>query len=65
MADNFLTFASVYYEDTLEEANKRLETLRKIDKKYPEIKAYIIPEGDKFRVLRRVQINLQPQPQKK
>lgn len=53
-ADNELTFASVYYEDTYELAKRRLETLRRIDSKHIEIKAYIIPVGDKFRVLRKV-----------
>ncbi len=65
MSDNYITFASVYYEDTMQLAEQRLATLRRIDMKYPEIKAYIIPDGDKFRVLRRVKIPLTTDPQKK
>ena len=53
-ANGELTFTSVYYEDTYELAERRLKNLRKIDRKHIEIKAYIIPEGKKFRVLRKV-----------
>ena len=64
MSTKEITFASVYYEDTRELAQQRLATLRRIDSKYQEVKAYIIPDGDKFRVLRRVKISLTTDPQK-
>lgn len=51
------TFTSVFYEDSLKEAEARLAKLRKTDK-YPEEKAYIIEENGKWRVLRKIRINL-------
>ena len=51
------TFTSVYYETSEEDAKARLAKLRKTDK-YPEIKAYILKEGDEWRVLRKILINL-------
>lgn len=57
-----MTFTNVFYEETSEAAEKRLNELRKRDK-YPEIKAYIIQEKDgSWRVLRRIQFSpTQPQ----
>ena len=51
------TFTSVFYEDSQEAAIARLAKLRKTDK-YPEIKAYILEEDGKWRVLRKIKINL-------
>ena len=62
-----MTFTNVFYEETSEAAEKRLSDLRKKDK-YPEIKAYIVQEGENsWRVLRRIRITptqpvLQPVP---
>lgn len=56
MSDKYNTFASVYFENSLEAANTRLEWLRKTDTKYPEVKAYIMRVKNQFRVLRRVRI---------
>lgn len=62
-----MTFTNVFYEETSEAAEKRLSDLRKKDK-YPEVKAYIVQEGDGlWRVLRRIRITptqpqLQPAP---
>ena len=53
-AEKELTFTSVYYEDTFKIAQWRLKNLRRIDYRHIETKAYIIPVGDKFRVLRKV-----------
>lgn len=50
-----MEFTCVFYEDTLDNAQKRLDTLRITDK-YSEIKAYIIPVKDEFRVLRKVNL---------
>ena len=51
-----MTFTNVFYEETSEAAEKRLADLRKRDK-YPEVKAYIIQEGENsWRVLRRIRI---------
>lgn len=56
------TFTNVFYEETQEAAQERLDKLREIDK-YPEIKAYIIQiEDGSWRVLRKIKLNLtQPQ----
>ena len=52
------TFTNVFYEPTQEAAQARLKRLREIDK-YPEIKAYIIQEGENsWRVLRKIRLNL-------
>lgn len=51
------TFTNVFYEDTHGAAEKRLANLRKTDK-HPEIKAYIIEENGKWRVLRKIRIEL-------
>lgn len=62
-----MTFTNVFYEETSEAAEKRLSDLRKKDK-YPEVKAYIIQEGENsWRVLRKIRITptqpvLQPVP---
>lgn len=50
-----MEFTCVFYEDTLVNAQKRLNTLRITDK-YSEIKAYIIPVNGEFRVLRKVNL---------
>ena len=53
------TFTNVFYEPTQAAAQARLNRLRAIDK-YPEIKAYIIQEGENsWRVLRKIRLNLQ------
>ena len=53
------TFTNVFYEPTQDAAQARLKRLREIDK-YPEIKAYIIQEGENsWRVLRKIRLNLQ------
>ena len=52
------TFTNVFYEPTFEKANQRLRTLRAKDNKHSEIKAYIVQEGDKYRVFRRVELLL-------
>lgn len=51
-----MKFTNVFMEKTSEDAEKRLAFLRETDK-YFEIKAYIIPEGDKFRVCRKVDLS--------
>ena len=51
--ENVLTFTSVYYENSFELAERRLQKLRLIDNK-DEVKAYIIPEGNQFCVVRRI-----------
>ena len=57
-----ITFTNVFYEETSEAAEKRLDDLRKRDK-YPEVKAYIIQEGENsWRGLRKIRIP-PPQPQ--
>lgn len=58
-----MKFTNVFIEDTPEAAQARLEHLRKVDR-YHEIKAYIIPEGDKFRVCRKIDIDI-PLPTRK
>lgn len=50
-----MKFTSVFYVSTEQEANKKLNELRKVDK-YPELKAYYIKEGDQYRVLRCINI---------
>lgn len=51
-----ITFTNVFYEATAEAAEQRLHDLRKRDK-YPEVKAYIVQEGEgEWRVLRRIRI---------
>ena len=51
------TFTNVFYEPTQDAAQARLKRLREIDK-YPEIKAYIIQEGENsWRVLRKIHEN--------
>ena len=52
------TFTCVFYEKSKKEAEKRLDTLRETDKGL-ELKAYILCEGShKFRVLRKIQLNV-------
>ena len=51
------TFTSVYYEPTELAAKARLAKLRQTDK-YPELKSYILQEGEEWRVLRKILINL-------
>ena len=51
-----MTFTSVFYEKTLSAAKRRLNKLRTSDK-FPELKAYIIKEGDEYRVLRKVDLS--------
>ena len=51
------TFTSVFYENSQKEAEIRLAKLRKTDKS-PEVKAYIIEEDGKWRVLRKIRIDL-------
>lgn len=57
-----MTFTNVFYEESYQSAQKRLNDLREKDK-YPEIKAYIIQiEDGSWRVLRRIKITTSPQP---
>lgn len=58
------TFTSVFYENSQKEAEIRLAKLRKTDK-YPEVKAYIIEEDGKWRVLRKIRIELISTPKAK
>ncbi|MBQ7410243.1 MAG: hypothetical protein IJW20_02565 [Clostridia bacterium] len=58
------TFTSVFYENSQKEAEIRLAKLRKTDK-YPEVKAYIIEEDGKWRVLRKIRIELKQPPKAK
>ncbi len=51
-----LTFTSVFYEKNQADAKKRLAFLRKTDR-YPEIKAYVIPENGEWRVLRKILVS--------
>ena len=53
------TYTCVFYEKNKRAANKRLSTLRQTDQ-YPEIKAYIIHQGDNlgWRVLRKILVDL-------
>ena len=57
-----MTFTNVFYEETAESAEQRLNDLRKKDR-YPEVKAYIVKEAENsWRVLRRIRITpTQPQ----
>lgn len=52
-----MTFTNVFMEKTQEDADQRLAHLRKVDR-YLELKAYIIQEGDEFRVCRKVDISV-------
>ncbi len=64
-----MTFTNVFYEETAEAAEQRLNDLRKKDR-YPEVKAYIVKEAENsWRVLRRIKITptqpqLQPVPKR-
>ena len=51
-------YSCVFYETTEEKAKSRLAELRRRDKKHLEIKAYILPEGPKFRVLRQILVGV-------
>lgn len=51
-----MEFTSVYYEKTLEDATKRLSKLRKTDR-FVELKAYVLKEGNKYRVLRKIDLS--------
>ncbi len=52
-----MTFTNVFMEPTEKAAEDRLLHLRKTDA-YHEVKAYIIPEGNQFRVCRKIDISL-------
>lgn len=54
-----VTFTNVFYEDSPEAANQRLSNLRRTDN-HLEIKAYIIEDAGKWRVLRKIRITVQP-----
>lgn len=51
-----MEYTCVFFEKTFPEAEKRLDYLRKTDN-YVEVKAYIIPINNEFRVLRKVKLN--------
>lgn len=52
-----MTFTNVFMEPTQEKADARLAHLRKVDR-YQELKAYIIQEGDQFRVCRKIDVSI-------
>ena len=52
-----MTFTNVFMEPTEKAAEDKLLHLRRVDR-FHEVKAYIIAEGDEFRVCRKIDISL-------